>query len=312
MTDKNSRVGNGSGDENANSDQGADQGADDQGADDQGLDSNAANDIPGDSMKSTESTVESILRSVTGKGGRGSAAKARADDEVAKSGIGNEAPGPLDEPVAFDAEELVAAANPDGLPDDEMIDENAFAAEGAGDDSGFGQERMESGEWAGEPDLEMDDSPEVLQAKLGEAEQKAATYWERLLRMQADMDNQRKRAQKDVENARKFALEGIANDLLPVKDSLEMGLVAASEEDADMAKIVEGSDLTLKMLSQALEKYKIIEINPVDEKFNPELHQAMSSQPAEGVEPNTVVAVLQKGYTLNERLIRPALVMIAK
>ncbi len=169
------------------------------------------------------------------------------------------------------------------------------------DPLGFGSSRMADSA-----------TPEQLAEQLAAAEAKANEHWERLLLMQADMENQRKRAQKEVSNAKKFALEGVVNDLLPVRDSLEMGITAAQQEDAGVEQIIEGSELTLKMLTQAFEKYNIVEINPVDEKFNPEFHQAMSMQEIEGKEPNTVASVLQKGYTLNDRLIRPALVMVAK
>jgi len=157
-----------------------------------------------------------------------------------------------------------------------------------------------------------DDEAASLRSQLDDASAKVKAQQEQLLRIQAEMENQRKRAQNDVTKAHKFALEKIALDLLPVKDSLEMGLQAATGEDAEPSKIIEGSELTLKMLAQALEKYNIVEINPVDEKFDPEFHQAMSMQPVEGKESNTVASVMQKGYTLNERLIRPALVMVAK
>jgi len=160
---------------------------------------------------------------------------------------------------------------------------------------------------------DSDNPGEDLQAKLAAAEARADENWDRLLRMQADVENKNKRAQRDVQNARKFALEGVANDLLPIKDSLEMGLAAAQEEAASVESIREGSELTLKMLASAMEKHQICELNPVGEKFNPEFHQAMSMLPAEdGTEPNTVIHVMQKGYTLNERLIRPALVTVAK
>ncbi len=185
------------------------------------------------------------------------------------------------------------------------VSADAESASNDADPLGFGNARMDGD---GEPASEV----EVLQAQLVEAESKAAAHWDQLLRLQAEMENQRKRAQNDVTKARKFALEGIANDILPVKDSLEMGLAAATAEDADPTKIVEGTEMTLKMLAQALEKYNIVEINPIDEKFDPEFHQAMSMQPVEGKEPNTVSSVLQKGYTLNDRLIRPALVMVVK
>jgi len=157
-----------------------------------------------------------------------------------------------------------------------------------------------------------DDDVDSLKSQLEDAKAQITAHQEQLLRVQAEMENQRKRAQNDVTKAHKFALEKIALDLLPVKDSLEMGLEAATAEDAEPSKIIEGSELTLKMLAQALEKYNIVEINPLDEKFDPEFHQAMTMQPVEGKEPNTVAGVMQKGYTLNDRLIRPALVMVAK
>ncbi len=169
----------------------------------------------------------------------------------------------------------------------------------------FGDQRM------GEDATELSEL-EQLQKQVQESEAKAADNWDRLLRLQADMENQRKRAQNDVTKARKFALEGIVNDLLPVKDSLEMGLAAAQTAEGDNQSIIEGAELTLKMLAQVFEKNNIIEINPVNEKFDPEFHQAMSMQEVDGVDANTVASVMQKGYTLNDRLVRPALVMVAK
>jgi len=163
---------------------------------------------------------------------------------------------------------------------------------------------------------ESDDQPlnevDQLQLDLAAAQTKAQDHWDRLVRLQAEMENQRKRAQNDLNKARKYALEGIVGDLLPVRDSLEMGLAAAKAEEADPNAIVEGADLTLKMLAQVFEKNNIVEINPVDEKFDPEFHQAMSMQEIDGKPANTVTSVMQKGYTLNERLVRPALVMVSK
>lgn len=181
----------------------------------------------------------------------------------------------------------------------------AEASLNGSDPLGFGEQRM------GDDEQAVDEVTQLRQ-QLEQAEAKAAEHWDRLLRLQADMENQRKRAQNDVSKARKFALEGIVGDLLPVRDSLEMGLSAAKADDAELKSIVEGADLTLKMLAQVFEKNNIAEINPVDEKFNPEFHQAMSMQEVEGKAPNTVTAVMQKGYTLNDRLVRPALVMVAK
>ena len=151
-----------------------------------------------------------------------------------------------------------------------------------------------------------------LQLMLEDARSKADEHWNQLLRVQAEMENSRRRAERDVESAHKYALERFAQDLLPVKDSLELGLAAASGDDESVAKLREGTELTLKMLSQALEKHGIKEINPAGQPFNPELHQAMSMQESAEHPANTVLAVMQKGYTLNDRLMRPALVVVSK
>ncbi len=158
-----------------------------------------------------------------------------------------------------------------------------------------------------------DPAPELkdLHLQLEDARSKADEHWNQVLRMQAELENGRRRAERDVENAHKYALDRFAQDLLPVKDSLELAL-AAIGEDAALDKLREGTELTLKMLGQAMAKYGIQEVNPLGQPFNPELHQAMSMQESAGQAPNTVLAVMQKGYTLNERLIRPALVVVAK
>jgi len=218
-----------------------------------------------------------------------------------------------------------AASQPDSAPDgadtadagnNGPVDSGTQVfSDGRDDPLDFGQQRM--GDAAAAPEAAAGDpaesaSLEELQQKLAAAEAKATDNWDRVLRMQADMENQRKRSQKEVSNARKFALEGMVEDLLPIRDSLELGLTATVVADADIKSIREGSELTLKMIDQAFEKYNIIEINPLNEKFDPELHQAMSMQATEGVAPNTVTSVMQKGYTLNDRLVRPALVMVSK
>ncbi len=153
---------------------------------------------------------------------------------------------------------------------------------------------------------------EQLQAQIAALQAKADEHWDRLLRTQAEMENLRKRSRRDVEHAHKFALEGFASDLLGVKDSLEMGLNAASQDDAGASSIREGTELTLKLLTQTLEKHDIQEINPLGKKFDPELHQAMNVLEDQNAAPNTVVMVIQKGYLLNGRLLRPALVSVAK
>lgn len=156
-------------------------------------------------------------------------------------------------------------------------------------------------------------SPEKLAQLLEEAHAKAEENWEKVVRVQAELENSQRRAQRDIENAHKYALEKFAQELLPVKDSLEMGLAAAEGSDHEVAdKLREGTELTLKMLGSAMEKFGIKEVNPEGEAFNPEWHQAMTMQESAEHEPNTVMAVMQKGYLLNERLLRPAMVVVSK
>jgi molecular chaperone GrpE len=151
----------------------------------------------------------------------------------------------------------------------------------------------------------------ALEAELEQVRREAAEQYEQLLRTRADMDNLRKRTARDLENAHKFALERFALELLPVRDSLELGLAAADEAGAEVAKLREGTELTLKLLTAALAKHGIVEVVPAGEKFDPELHQAMATQPSSEVEPGQVLTVYQKGYTLNDRLLRPALVIVS-
>ena len=151
-----------------------------------------------------------------------------------------------------------------------------------------------------------------VQMLLEDARAKADAHWDELLRARAEMENQRRRAQRDVENAHKYALDKFVQELLPVKDSLELGLTAIGEQDEESAKHREGIELTLKMFGSVMEKFGIKELEPTGEAFNPEHHQAMSMQESTEAEPNTVLVVVQKGYLLNERLVRPAMVIVSK
>ncbi len=155
-------------------------------------------------------------------------------------------------------------------------------------------------------------NPEDLHLMLEDARNKADEHWNQLLRTKADLENLHRRHERELENAHKFALERFASDMLAVRDSMELGLEAANNDGADVESIREGSKLTLKMLSDVMERYKIVQIDPNGEPFNPEFHQAMTTQPRDDVPPNTVIAVMQKGYTLNDRLIRPAMVMVSQ
>jgi molecular chaperone GrpE len=144
---------------------------------------------------------------------------------------------------------------------------------------------------------------------LAEAQAKADENWNLYLRAAAELENVRKRAARDVEHAHKFALENVGRELLAVVDSLEMGLAAADTADADALR--EGSEATLKLLKTTLERFGISEVDPEGEPFDPQLHEAMSVMPAPNAEPGSVVQVVQKGYALNGRLLRPARVIVA-
>jgi molecular chaperone GrpE len=175
----------------------------------------------------------------------------------------------------------------------------------------FMSEKENVSENAEQQEPESPQAQEDLQLLLEDARAKADDHYNQLLRTQAEMENLRKRSSRELENAHKFALEKFVNELLPVRDSMEMGIGAASEEGVDPVKLKEGMDLTLKMFGDVMAKFGVAEVNPQGQKFNPELHQAMSMQEAPDVEPTTVLIVVQKGYQLNERLVRPALVIVS-
>jgi molecular chaperone GrpE len=165
----------------------------------------------------------------------------------------------------------------------------------------------------GEPEAMTSPPQETeLAILLEDARNKADENWNLCLRLQADMDNLRKRSERDLVNAHKFALERIAQELLPVRDSLEMGLATLAGGQIDPVRLQEGVELTLQMLTTVLGKFGITEVNPQLERFNPDFHQAMSLQERADVEPNTVVTVVQKGYLLNDRLLRPAMVIVSR
>lgn len=148
------------------------------------------------------------------------------------------------------------------------------------------------------------------EAALAEANAKADENWERYLRAAAETENVRKRASRDVEKAHKFALERFGKELLSVKDGLEMALAAS--ENASVESLLEGSHATLKLLGTTMERFGIQVVDPEGEPFDPELHEAISVQASDNVEPGSVVTVVQKGYTLNGRLLRPAMVIVAE
>lgn len=169
---------------------------------------------------------------------------------------------------------------------------------------------------AAEQNAEQEQSPEaeiaMLYAELEAAKQTIADQKDSVVRAAADVDNMRRRAAQDVEKAHKFALEKFANELLPVIDNLERAIEFSDKENETLKPLLEGIDMTVKSFNDAVAKFGVEIVNPQGEQFNPDFHQAMSIQPSNDVTPNTVLAVMQKGYTLNGRLLRPAMVMVSK
>ena len=165
------------------------------------------------------------------------------------------------------------------------------------------------------PDNGQDAEPEgeaPLEDVVSQLQDDLAAARDAALRAQADAQNVKRRAEQDVEKARKFALEQFTRDLLPVVDNLERALEAASGDEEAVKPIAEGVELTLKSFVDAMTKFNIEVVDPQGEPFDPNLHQAMSMVENNEVEPNSVIAVMQKGYTLNGRLVRPAMVMVSK
>lgn len=186
-------------------------------------------------------------------------------------------------------------------PEVESTDGGAEVIDIAGRAAGTGS--ADSGDESG-----SESGSETLEAAQGRADEN----WDKLLRVSAELENARRRAERDVQNARKFALEKFAGEILGVRDSLEMGVDAAAAEDADIASLREGTAMTLRLLTAALEKFGVKEIDPEGEPFNPDFHEAMSMLESPDAEPDSVLKVIQKGYVLNGRLLRPARVIVAR
>jgi len=185
---------------------------------------------------------------------------------------------------------------------EETVDVTPESTEENADDAGDETTQQSAGE-----DTDIDDLvKEAVEAAL--AEQK-----DTVLRAQAEVQNMRRRCEADVEKAHKFALEKFSTELLTVIDNLERALESAPDTEADNIRAIrEGVELTLKGFLETCEKFNIRQMDPEGEPFDPQMHQAMSMVPNPDVEPNTVVAVVQKGYLLNDRVIRPAMVMVSK
>ncbi|MCF2847190.1 nucleotide exchange factor GrpE [Pseudoalteromonas sp. ACER1] len=178
------------------------------------------------------------------------------------------------------------------------------------------QAEVEAAEKAAEQVDGEEMSPEaeiaLLHSELEAAKQTINDQKDSVVRAAADVENMRRRAAQDVEKAHKFALEKFANELLPVIDNLERAIEFSDKENEQLKPVLEGIEMTVKSFNDAVSKFGVQIVNPQGEQFNPEFHQAMSIQPSNDVAPNTVLAVMQKGYTLNGRLLRPAMVMVSK
>lgn len=172
----------------------------------------------------------------------------------------------------------------------------------------------------GDSPINLDEAPEALdtgalamQEQLRVAQEEIAKREDAVIRMRAEMENVRRRAKDEVSKAHRYAIDNFVKDLLPVIDSLERGLEAANEVGGEIAaKMIEGMQLTLKMFSEVLVKFGVQVIDPKGEKFDPARHQAMSAQEQDGVEANVVLEVFQKGYLLQDRVLRPAMVVVSK
>ena len=170
------------------------------------------------------------------------------------------------------------------------------------------KENAENAAPAAEPG---DDELEELKQALAAAEQEKVLHRDAMLRMQAEMENLRKRLIRDLEKSRRFALQRIMKDLLQVRDSMERGL-EADVDSSTTTSLLEGQALVLKMLAKVMQDHDLELIDPMGEPFNPELHEAVAVQPSEELEENSVMEVLQKGYKLHDRLVRPAMVLVSR
>ena len=184
--------------------------------------------------------------------------------------------------------------------EDQGVDAEAVAADATG-------EKPEDAAAVLEPGSDI----EQLQAQLEQSQDELAGAKDQMVRALADAQNTRRRAEKDVSNARLYALESFSKDLLPVIDNLERAMDSAAAGDEAVKAIAEGVELTLKSFKDVLKSHHVEQLNPLSEPFDPEFHQAISMVPNQEVEPNTVLDVVQKGYTLNGRLIRPAMVVVS-
>lgn len=161
-----------------------------------------------------------------------------------------------------------------------------------------------------EAEIETNEDPAAL---LEDARNKADEHWNELLRARADMENLRRRQARDLENAHKRALDKLVTELLPIYDSMDLGLNAANSEETSLAAVREGLDMTMNMFLSSLAKFGLATVSPeYGDAFDPELHQAMAIKPVKGIKANQILTVVQKGFQFNGRLLRPAMVTVSQ
>lgn len=190
---------------------------------------------------------------------------------------------------------------------DNSVDHQEEAADQAAD-----QAAEQAAEQGQETETMQEVTVESLQLELQESAAKAEAYRDEAVRAQAEMQNVRRRAEQDVAKAHKFGQEKLVVELLNLVDNLDRALVASRDENATLENLLEGVEMSQSMLMEGLKKFSVEQLDPHGEPFNPEMHEAMTAIPNADMEPNTVMEVFQKGYTLNGRLIRPAMVVVSK
>ncbi len=157
-----------------------------------------------------------------------------------------------------------------------------------------------------------EETEDSIERELENAQGKVKDYWDQIMRLKAEMENNRKRAQREIEGAHKYAVRNFVEALLPIIDSMEMSQAAAAAENASLESILEGGELTMNLFFQMLEKQGLVQLDPLGDKFDPEQHQAITMVEDKKAKSNTVIEVMQKGFLLNDRLIRAAMVVVAK
>ena len=221
-------------------------------------------------------------------------------------------PAPAPEAGASELETLAPETRRNGAASADGAPEPALSPQSATPEDGLAPAATLENDAMSQPGAAEAAPANTLDARIAKLQSDIERLNDRTLRAQADAQNIKRRAEQEMEKARKYALERFAGELLPVVDNLERALEAASGDDEAIKPIAEGVELTLKSFQDVLRKFQVEPVDPVGEPFDPQRHQAMSLIDNPDAEPNTVLAVMQKGYTLNERLLRPAMVVVSK